>query len=72
MSFIIHGFDLRNDFDAYKKVINDFITDKIKSEERQPTKVELLRCKKLDGERPEFNDPHHKNQINFIHPVVKV
>jgi site-specific recombinase XerD len=53
-----YTFDLRNDLDAYKKVINDFITDKIKSEKRQPTKVELLRCVKkvLDGEKPEFND----------------
>lgn len=53
-----YTFDLRNDLDVYKKVINDFIATKIKIEERQPTKLELLRCieKVLDGEELEFND----------------
>ncbi|MEC5167532.1 site-specific recombinase XerD [Flavobacterium sp. PL11] len=51
-------FDLRTVLDAYKTVINDFIIDKIKFEERQPTKLELLGCinKVLNGEEIEFND----------------
>jgi site-specific recombinase XerD len=51
-------FDLRTVLDAYKTVINDFIIDKIKFEERQPTKLELLGCinKVLNGEQIEFND----------------